>query len=173
MLGDPPRLQQVFWNILKNALKFTPSGGKVIIKSNNLKMEDKEFVEISIEDTGIGIPPDALPKIFESFEQASRDVTNTFGGLGLGLSISRAIVNMHHGQLVAFSEGMSKGSKFTVTLPTVSSPKSNDISTLEKQMEVNINQYYDVLVIEDNKPTLLVIQRLLKKMGINILIYFA
>lgn len=111
-MGDPARLQQVFWNLLKNALKFTPTGGTVTVTTRN---EGAEQMTIRVTDTGIGIAPEALPHIFNAFEQGGRD-PRRFGGLGLGLAISKAIVELHEGTIATFSEGQGKGAVFTVTL---------------------------------------------------------
>ena len=99
--GDRTRLQQVFWNLLKNASKFTPKGGEIRIQSRN---KAKRIVAI-FSDNGIGIDPQTLPLIFNSFTQGSKEVTKEFGGLGLGLAISQATVDAHHGSLRAQSRG--------------------------------------------------------------------
>ena len=111
--GDRTRLQQVFWNILKNASKFTPKGGEIRIQSRN---KAKRVVAI-FSDNGIGIDPQTLPLIFNSFTQGSKEVTKEFGGLGLGLAISQATVDAHQGSLRAQSRGPDKGATFIVELP--------------------------------------------------------
>jgi len=112
VLADSSRLQQVFWNVLKNASKFTPDRGEVTIRTLN---PHPQALKIEISDTGVGIQPDHLEKVFDAFEQvgARRE------GLGLGLAISRAILEMHRGSIRAFSEGVGKGSKFVIDLETV------------------------------------------------------
>ncbi|MGZ8231386.1 MAG: ATP-binding response regulator, partial [Burkholderiales bacterium] len=111
--GDPNRLQQVFWNLLSNAIKFTPAEGKVDIE---LKRAD-EHVEIEVSDTGIGIKPEFLPYVFDRFRQADATTTRTFGGLGLGLSIVRRLVELHGGTVRVASSGDGHGSTFSVRLP--------------------------------------------------------
>jgi two-component system CheB/CheR fusion protein len=111
VLADASRLQQVFWNVLKNASKFTPRQGAVTVRTFN-PQPHALFVEIS--DTGVGIDPSDLGKIFEAFEQGN----NRREGLGLGLAISKAIVEMHRGSIRAFSEGPGKGAKFVIDLQT-------------------------------------------------------
>src|SRR5205814_5085859 len=106
---DPPRVQQVFWNVLRNACKFTPEGGAMSVRSFNRR---PDLITIEIRDTGVGIPPELLEKIFEAFEQVDR----AREGLGLGLAISKAIVEMHGGRIRAQSEGPGKGSTFTIEL---------------------------------------------------------
>jgi PAS domain S-box-containing protein len=111
--ADPDRLQQVMWNLLSNAVKFTPAGGRVVV---SLERVDSQ-VEITVADNGIGISPDFLPHIFERFRQAESGPSRRHGGLGLGLSIARHLIEMHGGSLVAASEGERKGSTFRVRLP--------------------------------------------------------
>jgi two-component system CheB/CheR fusion protein len=110
---DVPRLQQVFWNLLKNAIKFTSHGGCVGIRCR----PSGNCVIVEVNDSGIGIEPQALARIFNAFEQADRSITQQFGGLGLGLAISRALVEMHGGRIEAHSEGRGKGATFSVRLP--------------------------------------------------------
>ena len=111
--ADVPRLQQVFWNLLKNAIKFTPHGGCVGIRCR----PNEKHVVVEVNDSGIGIEPEALSRIFNAFEQAERSITRQFGGLGLGLAISKALVEMHGGTIEAHSEGRDKGATFRVRLP--------------------------------------------------------
>jgi signal transduction histidine kinase len=111
VLADCSRMQQVFWNVLKNASKFTPDHGAVTVRTFNPK---PEALKIEITDTGVGIEPEYLEKVFDAFEQ----VGTRREGLGLGLAISKAIVEMHHGSIRAFSEGTGKGAKFVIDLQT-------------------------------------------------------
>ena len=108
IIGDPERLRQAFWNILKNAVKFTRAGGEISIRSRN----EGPRVLVEITDSGIGIPSSALPWIFSPFEQGGENVMREFGGLGLGLAISKAIIDAHHGTLEVFSEGEDRGVTF-------------------------------------------------------------
>ncbi|HWB61302.1 MAG TPA: PAS domain-containing sensor histidine kinase, partial [Chthoniobacteraceae bacterium] len=101
-MGDGIRLQQVFWNIIRNAVKFTPQEGTITIATSNTEKE----IRIAIADTGIGFEAESAPKLFHAFEQAGRDITRQFGGLGLGLAISRSIVDAHGGRITATSEGI-------------------------------------------------------------------
>jgi len=113
MIADPTRIQQVIWNLLNNAVKFTPRGGKVEVSARRTA----SHVQISVTDSGEGIDPRFLPHIFEPFRQAESPQTRVHGGLGLGLSIVRYIAEAHGGTVSAESEGRGKGSTFTVTLP--------------------------------------------------------
>jgi signal transduction histidine kinase len=115
--ADTPRLTQVFWNLLKNALKFTPDGGAIRVSSRNEAVAGREGVTVEISDTGIGIDPDLLPRIFDAFEQGARSITRRFGGLGLGLAISKALVDLHGGRISVASGGAGQGTTFTVWLP--------------------------------------------------------
>ncbi len=111
--GDPVRLQQIFWNLLTNALKFTPKGGKVQVLLERIN----SHVEISVSDTGSGISPEFLPFVFERFRQADSSSTRRYGGLGLGLSLVKHLVELHGGRVRAESPGDGQGSTFTVELP--------------------------------------------------------
>ncbi|MGN6726809.1 MAG: PAS domain-containing sensor histidine kinase [Tepidisphaeraceae bacterium] len=104
--GDSTRLQQVFWNLLKNAVKFTPEGGEIHVETQD---SADGGVVVAVSDTGVGIPPALLPNIFNAFEQGGREMTRAFGGLGLGLTISKAIVEAHGGNLAASSGGRARG----------------------------------------------------------------
>jgi signal transduction histidine kinase len=111
--GDSSRLQQVFWNLLSNAIKFTPKGGRVQV----LLQRVDSHIELSVSDTGIGIPASFLPHVFERFSQKDASTTRKFGGLGLGLAIAKQLVELHGGSLQAKSLGEGKGATFVVTLP--------------------------------------------------------
>jgi signal transduction histidine kinase len=116
VLGDSKRLQQVFWNLLKNASKFTPDGGMVSIRSRN---QDAQVV-VEVRDTGVGFEPAAAERIFQVFEQETRGVTLRYGGLGLGLAIAEASVKAHGGSVSAISQGPGTGATFVVELPLLS-----------------------------------------------------
>lgn len=111
--GDPNRLQQVLWNLLSNAVKFTPQGGRIQVVLERVN----SHVEIVVEDSGIGIRPDFLPYVFDRFRQADPTTSRRFGGLGLGLSIVKSLVEMHGGSVRVKSPGENKGSTFVVALP--------------------------------------------------------
>ncbi|MEO6789066.1 MAG: ATP-binding protein, partial [Chthoniobacteraceae bacterium] len=160
-LVDPARLQQVFWNLIKNALKFTPTGGTITVNTHN---DADGTIAISIEDTGIGIGAEALPHIFKAFEQGDIAGQHRYGGLGLGLAISHAIVEVHGGTISAESEGVGRGATFAVSLATVDAParagdaragdaRAGDARTLR------------LLVVEDHGATRTVLTRLLTRSG--------
>jgi signal transduction histidine kinase len=116
--GDPFRLQQVFWNLLSNAVKFSPEKGVVDI---TLETSDQHAI-VRVKDNGIGISSDFLPHVFDRFRQADSSSTREYGGLGLGLSIVRHIVEMHGGRVWAESEGPERGATFSLQLPLASVP---------------------------------------------------
>ena len=123
--GDPNRLQQIFWNLLSNAVKFTPEKGKVCVAASRVD----SHVRISVSDSGIGITPEFLPYIFDRFRQADGSTTRVHGGLGLGLSIVKHLVQLHGGAVEVESEGKNQGTTFTVSLPIVSGISADKTET--------------------------------------------
>src|SRR5581483_9741047 len=113
ILGDPTRLQQVVWNLVSNAIKFTPRGGEVRVE---LTCEE-DLGRLVVRDTGEGIRPDFLPYVFDRFRQGDGGTTRVHGGLGLGLAIVRQLVELHGGDVTVASDGVGRGATFTVTLP--------------------------------------------------------
>jgi CheY-like chemotaxis protein len=113
LAGDPARLQQVLWNLLSNAVKFTEPGGRIVARVRRLE----SALEIVVTDTGIGMKPEFLPRVFDRFSQADASASRQHSGLGLGMSIVRHIVELHGGRVYATSEGEGRGSTFTVSLP--------------------------------------------------------
>ncbi|HJX30010.1 MAG TPA: PAS domain S-box protein, partial [Thermoanaerobaculia bacterium] len=111
--GDPRRLQQIFWNIFNNAIRFTPSGGAMQVRLDRVK----SHLEVRVSDTGEGIEPDFLPFVFDRFRQQDGSKTRRHGGLGVGLSLVKTLVELHGGQVRASSEGVGKGATFVVQLP--------------------------------------------------------
>ena len=113
IIGDSNRLQQIFWNFLSNSIKFTPKGGKIEI----VVEQSSSFLEIRINDSGLGISPDFMPYVFDRFRQADASLTRQYGGLGLGLAIVKQLVELHGGAVRAESAGAAQGSSFVVHLP--------------------------------------------------------
>lgn len=177
LMGDPARLQQVFWNLLRNAVKFTPHGGQVRILSRNVGTDGNKHVCIDVKDNGIGLDAAAMDRIFEPFEQASASQEHKFGGLGLGLAIARAIVDLHQGAIYARSEGRGCGSTFTVDLPgaTVSPlppplvTKGLDGAMLHDGANQESEPKMRLLVVEDHAPTMQVLTRLLRRAGHHVI----
>ena len=161
--ADPTRLQQVFWNLLRNAVKFTPEGGQISIQSANI--DNRLHMEFS--DTGIGIEPDLLLRIFNAFEQAEQGKERRFGGLGLGLSISKALVELHHGSLTAFSKGTDKGATFTLEMETVPEVKAPPVTPNATPLQQQSDSK-SVLLVEDHADTLRILARMLQKWGYTV-----
>ena len=156
--GDATRLQQVFWNLLRNAIKFTPENGTIYLASSN----DGDKLVVNIKDTGIGIHPQTLLRIFDAFEQGGPETTRRFGGLGLGLAISKAIVDLHGGTISAHSDGIGHGSIFTVTLLTVAAPVQVAVApTLAGSGTTSLR----ILLVEDHPDTRKATARLLTSLG--------
>ena len=158
--ADAARLQQVLWNIVKNAVKFTPGKGRIEIASRN----EGNQLHIEISDTGIGIEPQHLRTIFNAFEQTSDDVTRQFGGLGLGLAISNALVEAHDGVLNAESGGKGKGAKFTIRLP-VTAARAVAPSASSQRSAARSLRTLKLLLVEDHPDTAKVMARLLRSLG--------
>jgi two-component sensor histidine kinase len=161
--ADPMRLAQVFSNLLNNAAKFTDSGGDIGVA---IERQDDQAV-IRVSDSGIGISPDLLPKIFDMFFQGSTVTERKHGGLGLGLTLARDIVEFHGGTVVARSDGSDRGSEFVVSLPLSEAPSSTNVTDSEpaKTRSVDGQSPTRIVVVDDNKNQALSLQRLLQAMG--------
>jgi signal transduction histidine kinase/CheY-like chemotaxis protein len=156
---DPVRIRQVVSNLLDNAVKFTPAGGRIGVSLSCVQSEpggEPSDAIIEVEDTGIGIDAEFLPHVFERFAQANGGINRRYGGLGLGLAITRAMVEMHGGQISAQSEGRGRGSRFTVRLPMSMSEAARDaFDSQEVMVEVQPERLnLCVVVIEDSRDTL-------------------
>jgi PAS domain S-box-containing protein len=162
--GDGARLQQVFWNLLSNAHKFTPIGGTVTLKTSNPR---DGVVRVEVTDTGRGIEPDILPRVFDAFEQGEASTARQFGGLGLGLAIARQIVAAHGGEIHAYSEGKGCGSTFAVELETVAAPPApvRPATPSIAPPASRAGRKLRVLVVEDHEPTLKILTRILQMLG--------
>lgn len=167
--GDPSRLQQVVWNLVNNAVKFTPKGGKVDIV---LRLVNSH-VEFSVSDNGPGIEENQLARIFDRFHQGDASITRSHGGLGLGLAISKQLVELHGGRIHAESAGRGQGSKFTVTLPlesagrqTVSQPE-NAAEPLAKIKDVHL-EGTRVLIVDDDQDARQMLTRILESTGAQV-----
>lgn len=158
--ADAVRLQQVFWNLLKNAVKYTPRGGRVMVRISN---PARHRLAVTVSDTGIGIAREALGTIFRPFDQGQRRRGQDFGGLGLGLAIAHAIVTLHHGTLTASSAGPGMGASFTVELDAVPGPASERPAVHDPRPEGAAP--LRLLVVEDHAQTRRVLVRLLERAG--------
>lgn len=165
--GDSVRLIQVVWNLLQNAIKFTPAEGRIEVRLSQERTREGQRVILEIQDTGIGISPDKIDRIFQAFQQESRNTTRLFGGLGLGLAISRAIVDLHEGSISARSEGLNKGATFRMELPAlVAAPAFNSIETVPHESAVGSRVVgHHILLVEDHVDTGETLARLLRRRG--------
>jgi len=161
--GDPGRLQQVFWNLLSNAVKFTPKDGRIDVFAARVQSR----FEITIRDSGEGISPEFLPRLFERFTQADGSTTRLHGGLGLGLSIVRNLVEMHEGTVHASSAGKNQGATFTVVLPVPLNQTAARVNLLVSQTSLEGTRHLrqlkgvKVLLVDDEPDALDLVSRLL------------
>ncbi len=163
---DRSRMKQVVLNLIGNAIKFTPAGGRVSVSTEN----DGNRILIKVRDNGIGIAPEMLTTIFNAFEQAADTGLRRFGGLGLGLAITQSLVTLHGGKVAAQSDGHGKGATFTVTLPVreeeaqpakiCAAPEST-----ATEAKAPGQSRLRILLVEDHEPTAFVLARLLKRRG--------
>ena len=162
--GDGARLHQVFWNVVKNAIKFTLPGGQIIVRTVN---PTPNRLRLTVSDTGAGIHPRVLPTIFRAFEKSPSPEVRHAQGLGLGLAISKTIVEMHGGTIHAESAGEGQGSTFTIELNTVELQRRASAST-RKAPDAD-GPHYRLLIVEDHQPTLDVLAGLLRRQGHEVL----
>jgi CheY-like chemotaxis protein len=165
VMADSARLHQALWNLVKNAVKFTPQDGAIAVRTTN---PDPTTIRIEVQDNGIGIDPDVLPRIFDAFEQGHESQPRQFGGLGLGLAIARAIVKLHGGRLTAESEGKGKGAKFVLELPTNSSSAADNAPPTAPGRDEVTHSTLRLLVVEDHYDTAQALGRLLRKSGYHV-----
>ena len=162
--ADCIRLQQIFWNLINNAVKFTSPGGQIGIQTYN---DERGRFCFDIADNGIGIEPERLASLFKPFEQADASVSRQFGGLGLGLAISKHLVELHHGKIEAESRGRSFGAMFKVMLDTLpegvakTDPRSSALQSARKTLRI--------LLVEDHRDTQRTLSRLLTHFGHGVL----
>jgi two-component system, chemotaxis family, CheB/CheR fusion protein len=157
--ADEARFQQIIWNLLKNAFKFSRQSGKVMISSTN---ESPHQLTISVQDQGIGIPPDAIERIFDPFEQGERSLKERFGGLGLGLAICKSLAQAHGASLIAKSDGINRGATFSLTIRTV--PPAPQVAGPEKQPQLSTRSFR-ILLVDDHADTCATLQKLLETRG--------
>ena len=158
--ADPARLQQIFWNLINNAVKFTPKNGQIIITTSN---DSSGQLRVEIADTGLGIEAEALPKIFDAFEQGGR---TQLGGLGLGLAISKALVEAHKGTITAQSAGRNKGSTFTLVFPTCEKVEAQIAPIVSPTLPER--QPMRILLVEDHEDTNRSLTNLLRRRGYHV-----
>jgi HAMP domain-containing protein/signal transduction histidine kinase/ActR/RegA family two-component response regulator len=157
MRADPARLQQIFWNLINNAVKFTPRNGQITVMTGN---DSDQQLRLEITDTGMGIEAEALPKIFDAFEQGGR---TQLGGLGLGLAISKTLVEAHHGTITAQSGGRNKGSTFALVFPTRDRTEAQIAPAVSRTLAQR--QSMRILLVEDHEDTNRSLTNLLRRRG--------
>ncbi len=171
--ADPQRLQQVLINLVSNAVKFTGDGGRITIGT---RMGESGDVEFFVCDTGVGIRPEALPYIFDRFQQADQSTTRRYGGLGIGLSVVRGLVELHGGRVWAQSDGDGCGSTFVVSFPALSSYNSKKQPERETALKTEAKRIDDakrhagvrVLVVDDSPDTLAVLKTMMEAAGYQV-----
>jgi PAS domain S-box-containing protein len=160
--ADPARLQQVLWNLLKNAVKFTPEGGTVTVTT---AVGEDGGCQVRVRDDGMGIAPEVLPRIFEAFEQGHDKITRQFGGMGLGLAITKALVELHGGTIRAESEGIGKGTTFEIIWPA----QNADVTSPESApSESGCARQLRLLLVEDHYDTAQALRRQLRAAGYTV-----
>jgi signal transduction histidine kinase len=163
--GDPARLQQLLWNLIRNAVKFTPDGGRIEISTTS---SDTASILVEVRDSGIGIGPEALPRIFNAFEQGDRSITRKFGGLGLGLAICKAITELHGGEISAHSAGAGNGAAFRIALPIVAHDSDRAWVPAGQSTHVASRESVSILLVEDHADTANAMTRLLSRRGYSV-----
>jgi CheY-like chemotaxis protein len=165
--ADSARIHQIVWNLLANAVKFTPQGGKISVDVR----QDGSHARLTVRDTGQGIHHEFLPRVFDRFRQADSSTTRIFGGLGLGLAVVRHLVELHGGAVSAESEGVGKGATFSVTLPLLTERKEPTHLTPGQDL-VGPNVWsldgLRVLVVDDEPEARLIIGTLIKRAGAEV-----
>ncbi len=159
---DAARLQQVLWNVVRNAMKFTENGGELTIATTN---DGDKNIDIAVTDTGIGMTPDTMARLFTPFEQADRSLNRRYGGLGLGMAISSALVDLLDGKIRAESPGLGQGSTFTVTFPTVDGAAQSGATG---QTSPTKRGKMHLLLVEDHVETARALTRLLEHRGYQV-----
>ncbi len=163
LVVDPARFQQVIWNLLRNSVKFTPPGGKVTVRTGDLPATDGlSWLKIEVVDTGVGLAAEDLEKIFQPFDQGSLARNHRFGGVGLGLAIARAIVDLHGGRISAHSAGPDCGATFVVEFPGAVEASPAMVAP-PLQPGARSTQPLRLLVVDDDESTLDILARLLRR----------
>ncbi len=164
MRGDAARLQQVFWNLLKNSVKFSFRHGLIEVQTRN---GEEGRADVVVKDHGMGMDAETLPRIFNAFEQGGRDVTRQFGGLGLGLAIAKVLVELHGGTISADSPGLGKGATFTVSLPVMDEEPVDGVDGHHATTS-HPHTGASILLVEDHDDTRKVMMRYLETIGCSV-----
>jgi len=158
--ADAAKFQQIIWNLLKNAIKFTPEGGDITIFSEN---PSETIFTVTVRDTGIGMEPEVMQRIFDPFEQGNRSFEHRFGGLGLGLAISKSLAQAHGGTLTAESEGSNRGSTFTLSMQAL--PQGEAAAVASKTVTDSSRLALKILLVDDHHDTCAALEKLLARRG--------
>ncbi|MGI8432077.1 MAG: ATP-binding protein, partial [Chthoniobacterales bacterium] len=162
--ADAVRLQQIFWNILKNAVKFTPRGGAVVVRTVNPAAKP-ETLEVEITDNGIGIEPEMLSRVFDAFIQEEHDQGHRFGGIGLGLAISHRLVELQNGRIEAESQGRGQGATFRIELPLAAAATAAEDLPATAAPATPVVAKRHILLVEDHEQTRTTLTQLLRRRG--------
>ena len=158
--ADGAKFQQIIWNLLKNAIKFTPEGGDIIISSEN---PSETVLSVSVRDTGIGMEPEVMQRIFDPFEQGNRSFERRLGGLGLGLAISKSLAQAHGGTLTAQSDGSNRGSTFTLSMQALPAGEAGSVAS--RSVTESARQALKILLVDDHQDTCAALEKLLARRG--------
>jgi hypothetical protein len=158
--ADSAKFQQIIWNLLKNAIKFTPEGGDITISSDN---PSESVFTVSVHDTGIGMEPEVMQRIFDPFEQGNRSFEHRVGGLGLGLAISKSLAQAHGGTLTAQSDGSNCGSTFMLSMQAL--PQGQAVSVASKAVTDSARHALKILLVDDHHDTCAALEKLLARRG--------
>jgi CheY-like chemotaxis protein len=159
--ADPGRFQQMLLNLFSNAVKFTPQDGTIAVRTSN----ENGTIKIEVADSGVGIEPEVMPRLFQPFEQGEQGATRQYGGLGLGLSIVKSLIEMHKGSISVTSEGRGKGATFILRIDTVAAPPQGARATPQS---LGGGKPCRVLLVEDHADTREVLGRLLTSLGCTV-----
>jgi CheY-like chemotaxis protein len=165
--ADSARLQQIIWNLLSNAVKFTPHGGKIHVRVER----DDSNGKVTVSDTGQGIDPEFLPRVFDRFRQADSSTTRSFGGLGLGLAIVRHLVELHGGTVSAYSDGTGRGATFSASFPLITDRV--EASSVMSSGEIHVSELQSldglrVLLVDDEVETREIISTVVERTGAEV-----
>jgi signal transduction histidine kinase len=158
--ADAAKFQQIIWNLLKNAIKFTPDGGEITISSDN---PSETVFTVTVRDSGIGMEPQVMQRIFDPFEQGNRSFEHRFGGLGLGLAISKSVAQAHGGTLTAQSEGSNRGSTFTLSMQAL--PQAEAAAVAANRLTDSARQGLKILLVDDHHDTCAALEKLMARRG--------
>jgi PAS domain S-box-containing protein len=170
VMADRNRIQQIAWNLLTNAVKFTPTGGRIHVMVERVN----SHVEISVADTGVGIAPEYLDKVFDRFTQVDSTITRTYSGLGLGLSIAKHLTELHGGRISAKSAGVGDGATFCIQLPLLSAHDGEDRGSRQRAAEIDAALQEEdlreihVVVVDDDGDSADIVARILRRRGANV-----